>query len=136
MVDQVSPERRSAIMARISGKNTGPEMRVRKLAHAMGLRFRIHRSDLPGKPDVVFPKRRIVLFIHGCFWHQHEGCRRASMPKSRQEYWSRKLLRNIERDAANQQELIDAGWQVAVIWECETNSPEELAKIISTRIGR
>ncbi|MFD1331105.1 very short patch repair endonuclease [Methylopila musalis] len=134
MVDQISADRRSAVMARIKGKNTGPEVRVRKVAHAMGLRFRLNRTDLPGKPDLVFPKFRVALFVHGCFWHQHDGCRRASMPKSKTEYWGPKLRRNVERDAlvAPALELLD--WRAVIIWECETHDSEGLAEIIRCRV--
>jgi DNA mismatch endonuclease (patch repair protein) len=135
VVDQISAERRSAVMAKIKGKDTGPELRVRKAAHALGLRFRLHRSDLPGKPDLVFPKFRLALFVHGCFWHQHAGCRRASMPKSRTEYWEAKLRRNVQRDAVNGSALESMGWHSIVIWECETNDAETLEEIIRHRVG-
>jgi len=136
VVDQISVERRSAVMARIKGKDTGPEVRVRKAAHAMGLRFRLHRTDLPGKPDLVFPKFRVALFVHGCFWHQHAGCRRASMPKSKTDYWESKLRRNVERDALVGPALELIGWRSVVIWECETNDPAGLASIIRERVLR
>jgi DNA mismatch endonuclease (patch repair protein) len=109
-------------MARIKGKGTGPEMNVRRAAHAIGLRFRLHRADLPGKPDLIFPKFRLALFVHGCFWHQHEGCRRASMPKSRTEYWHPKLQRNLDRDKRNQDALQGLGWRVETLWECEVST--------------
>ncbi|MGH6850586.1 MAG: very short patch repair endonuclease [Methylocella sp.] len=129
-MDQIAPERRSALMARIKGKNTGPELRARKVAHAMGLRFRLHRAGLPGKPDLVFPRWRIALFVHGCFWHQHAGCPRASFPKSRTEYWERKLRKNVERDPLVFAALKALGWRVVVIWECETNDPGYLARML------
>lgn len=119
MVDHLPPELRSENMARIRAKATVPEMRVRKAAHALGLRFRLHRSDLPGKPDLVFPRHKTIIFVHGCFWHQHDGCRRASAPKSRVEYWSPKLQGNVRRDAINAGALRRLGWNVHVIWECE-----------------
>jgi len=134
LVDQISAERRSTVMARIKGRNTGPELRVRKVAHALGLRFRLNRNDLPGKPDVVFPKFRIALFVHGCFWHQHTGCRRASKPKSNTDYWEAKLRRNVERDARTLLALTKQGWRMVVIWECETSDSERLADIIRDRI--
>lgn len=134
MVDQISAERRSAVMAQIKGKNTGPEVRVRKAAHAMGLRFRLHRTDLPGKPDMVFPKFRVALFVHGCFWHQHAGCRRASMPKSKTEYWEAKLRRNVARDALVAPALQLLGWRSVVIWECETNNRSTLSDVIVERV--
>ena len=134
LVDQISAERRSTVMARIKGRNTGPELRVRKVAHALGLRFRLNRNDLAGKPDVVFPKFRIALFVHGCFWHQHSGCRRASKPKSNTDYWEAKLRRNVERDARTLLALTRQGWRMVVIWECETNDADRLADIIRDRI--
>jgi DNA mismatch endonuclease (patch repair protein) len=121
-------------MARIKGRDTGPELRVRKVAHALGLRFRLNRTDLPGKPDIVFPKFRIAVFVHGCFWHQHAGCRRASTPKSNTDYWDAKLRRNVERDAHTLLALTRQGWRMVVIWECETNDSERLADIIRDRI--
>lgn len=130
MVDQISAERRSAVMAKIKGKDTGPELRVRRAAHSLGLRFRLHRADLPGKPDLVFPKFRLAVFVHGCFWHQHAGCRRASMPKSKTDYWEAKLRRNVERDALNASALESMGWRSVVIWECETQDTKNLGDII------
>jgi DNA mismatch endonuclease (patch repair protein) len=119
-MDRVSPEQRSWIMSRIRGRNTGPEMRVRRLAHAMGYRYRVHRKDLPGCPDMVFKSRRKIIFVHGCFWHLHEGCRLNRKPKSRTAYWHAKLERNKARDQENLRRLEEAGWEVLVIWECET----------------
>jgi DNA mismatch endonuclease, patch repair protein len=107
-------------MAQVRGKDTQPEIRVRKVAHAMGLRFRLHRRDLKGTPDLVFVKYRVAIFVHGCFWHQHPHCGRASMPKSRSDFWRKKLKRNVERDARARWELEKAGWRVETIWECET----------------
>lgn len=107
-------------MARIKDKDTGPEMSVRRLVHAMGFRYRLHRSDFPGKPDLVFGPRRKVIFVHGCFWHQHDAtsCRH-SVPKSRTDYWLPKLKRNVERDRDHQRELAEKGWKTLVVWECE-----------------
>jgi DNA mismatch endonuclease (patch repair protein) len=107
-------------MRRIVKRDTKPEVRVRKLLHRMGLRFRLHRKDLPGTPDIVLPGRRKAVFVHGCFWHQHEGCRLARQPKTRLNYWLPKLARNIARDALFRQKLAEAGWDPIVIWECET----------------
>lgn len=109
-------------MSRVRGKNTSPEMRVRRAAHALGLRFRLHRKDLPGKPDLVFPKHRVAMFVHGCFWHRHPGCSKASTPKSRTEFWQDKFDANVARDARVQTELEALGWRVVTIWECETKS--------------
>lgn len=114
-------------MALIKGKNTKPEMRVRKALHGVGLRYRLHGKALPGKPDLVFAGRRAVVFVNGCFFHQHPGCARARLPKTRQEFWVPKLQGNVERDHRKQAELIAAGWKVFVIWECETEQPTRLA---------
>src|SRR4051794_24038421 len=103
-------------MSRVKGKNTNPEIRVRRAAHALGLRFRLHRKDLPGRPDLVFPKHRVALFVHGCFWHRHPGCSKASMPKSRTKYWQEKFHVNVTRDARVEAELTRLGWCVATIW--------------------
>ncbi|MDW9573367.1 DNA mismatch endonuclease Vsr [Sinorhizobium meliloti] len=126
MVDRLTSERRSWLMSRVRGKNTTPEMRVRKAAHALGFRFRLHRKDLSGCPDLVFPKLKTVVFVHGCFWHRHPGCRKASIPKSRPEYWDAKFAANVQRDARNQSELERLGWSIAVIWECETKDEAAL----------
>ena len=119
-------ERRSAIMARIRSKNTGPELKVRRAAHARGLRFRLHRKDLPGTPDVVFAKWRVALFVHGCFWHRHEGCKRASTPKSRQTFWQLKFDRNVAGDREKADALRRLGWRVETVWECETRDEDAL----------
>ena len=119
-------------MARIKGKNTRPEKRVRSLLHAMGYRFRLHRKDLPGTPDIVLPKYGAVVFVHGCFWHQHPGCKRASIPTSNEEFWQKKLAANKRRDALVEKELNDRGWKVIIIWECELKNPDSLCE----RIGR
>ena len=126
-MDHLPAESRSKHMALIKGRDTGPEMIVRRLVHSMGFRYRLHRSDLPGKPDLVFGPRRKVIFVHGCFWHQHkaENCRH-SVPKSRTDYWLPKLKRNVERDQQNLNKLEKDGWQSLVIWECELR---ELAKV-------
>ncbi|MCJ2084301.1 very short patch repair endonuclease [Methylobacterium sp. J-090] len=113
-------------MGRIKGKDTKPEMIVRRLAHRLGYRFRLHRRDLPGSPDLVFPSRRKVVFVHGCFWHRHPGCRRASTPSTRRTFWQAKFDRNVERDIRQEIELMAAGWEVLVIWECETRDLNRL----------
>lgn len=120
MVDRLTPERRSALMAKVRGKDTSPEMRVRRLVHSLGYRYRLHKRSLPGRPDLVFASKRKVIFVHGCFWHRHPGCPKASMPKSRVEYWREKFERNVERDEAAIAELQGSGWDVLVVWECET----------------
>lgn len=114
-------------MSRISGKETKPEIAVRKAAHKLGYRFRLHRRDLPGSPDIVFPSRKLALFVHGCFWHQHETCHFAYTPKSNIEFWQTKFKNNVARDARAKQELERLGWRVAVIWECETAEFESLS---------
>jgi len=130
LVDRLTPERRSWLMSRVRGTNTTPEMRVRKAAHALGLRFRLHRKDLPGKPDLVFPKHHLALFVHGCFWHRHADCPKASMPKSREDYWKEKFDANVVRDARVETELRRLGWRVATIWECETRIDADIAERI------
>ena len=113
-------------MSRVRSKNTSPEMRVRRAAHALGLRFRLHRKELPGKPDLVFPKYRIALFVHGCFWHRHPGCTKSSTPKSRTAYWQAKFDANVDRDARVARELETLGWNARTIWECETKVGRDL----------
>jgi DNA mismatch endonuclease (patch repair protein) len=114
---------RSWTMSQVRSKNTTPEMVVRRAAHALGLRFRLHRDDLPGKPDLVFPRRRFALFVNGCFWHSHPGCDRARMPRSNVDYWKSKLGRNVGRDRENVRRLRKLGWRVVIIWECESKDP-------------
>ncbi|WP_447903554.1 very short patch repair endonuclease [Pseudomonas serbica] len=133
--DIVSPEHRSKIMSMIKGKNTRPEMVVRSVCHEMGLRYRLHRKDLPGKPDMVFPKYRLCLFVHGCFWHRHPGCKYAYTPKSRLDFWLPKLAKNAERDTDAQQTLRALGWRVAIIWECHTKNREQLRTEIRKIFG-
>jgi len=118
---------RSANMSKVRGKNTKPEMAVRRAAHALGLRFRLHRRDLPGTPDLVFSGRKTAIFVHGCFWHRHGGCPKAGpAPKTRTAFWQAKFDRNTARDARDAEALRAAGWAVATIWECETRKPEKL----------
>lgn len=127
MTDHVDAQKRSLMMSRIRSKDTGPELIVRQIAHALGLRFRLHHKGLPGKPDLVFTKRRTCIFVHGCFWHRHPGCRRCGEPKSRQSFWQQKFERNIRRDEQQIASLQDCGWNVHVIWECETRDREAIA---------
>jgi DNA mismatch endonuclease, patch repair protein len=119
MTDRVSQKRRSEIMALVKGKDTKPEMAVRQKLHRLGYRYRVHRKDLPGKPDLAFSRLRKAIFVHGCFWHGHDNCSYGRLPKSNLEYWSRKLERNKERDAENIRCLLEMGWEVAVVWQCE-----------------
>jgi DNA mismatch endonuclease (patch repair protein) len=132
MMDTVSAERRSEIMGRVRGKDTGPELVVRKLTHGLGYRYRLHRRDLPGQPDLVFPSRHKVIFVHGCFWHRHKGCALARMPKSRQDFWLEKLEGNAKRDGRNERALRLNGWGVMTVWECQLSDRDRL----TTRIRR
>lgn len=134
MTDIVSPKVRSKIMSHIRSKNTKPEILVRKWLHAHGFRFRIHRKDLLGCPDVVLPKYRIVIFVHGCFWHQHEGCINATIPETRREWWLAKFKRTKERDKEAIEKLQKLGWQVLIIWECQVKT-DEYKKNIEKLIG-
>jgi len=146
VVPEIPPRRkrrpltRSEIMARIRSKNTAPEMRVRSAVHAVGIRFRKHANDLPGKPDLANRRRRWVIFVHGCFWHSHAGCRLASKPRSNAAYWEPKLKGNMDRDRQKLLDLERLGYRVFIIWECDTRNPlvltsivENLAKIILNR---
>lgn len=117
-------------MSRIRKANTKPEMIVRRAAHGLGYRFRLHKRNLPGTPDLVFARRRKVIFVHGCFWHQHGGCRHAMMPRTRTKYWVPKLARNVERDAETLCRLSDQGWRALVLWECEVKDPERLNRLL------
>ena len=121
-------------MSAIRSKDTKPEMLVRRTAHSMGLRFRLHRTDLPGKPDLVFPRYRLAIFVHGCFWHGH-GCKRGGKgPKSNTDYWLPKIQRTRARDAASQDALRELGWRTAILWECELTSDDEVARLIEGAI--
>lgn len=121
-------------MARVKQKDTGPEMRVRRALHRLGYRFRLHRADLPGRPDIVLPRYRIAILVHGCFWHRHPGCKLASSPKTRQEFWRAKFEANVARDSRNEITLEAMGWRPAVVWECETKDAFTLPRIIQSRL--
>lgn len=136
MADRISSVRRSENMRAVRSKNTSPEKRVRSVAHRLGLRFRLHRSDLPGSPDLVFPGKRTSLFVHGCFWHRHENCARTTTPKTNTEYWGRKFRDNMERDRRNRRELEENGWRVLVIWECETKTMESIEAFLTENFFR
>ena len=126
MSDVHTPEQRSRNMAAIKGRDTKPEMRVRSLLYSLGYRYRLHRKDLPGKPDIVLPKYRTAIFVHGCFWHCHD-CRYGSVvPATRAEFWAAKRAGNVARDKRKRDELENAGWRVEIIWECETRNTEAL----------
>lgn len=126
MPDRFTPQERSRIMSLVKGRDTKPEKIVRSLLHMMGYRFRLHRNDLPGKPDIVLPKRRKAIFVHGCFWHGHAGCRRAGRPKSNADFWNKKIDANMARDKKTQAELKNSGWDFLVIWQCEMKDLEKL----------
>ena len=117
---------RSKTMRAVRSSNTKPEIAVRKLVHGLGCRFRLHRADLPGRPDIVLPKRKAVIFVHGCFWHGHDCKRGARQPKANSDYWVRKIASNVARDHRVTNELTDAGWAVHVVWECELKDQEQL----------
>lgn len=129
-MDRLTRQDRSRIMSRVRGKDTLPELVVRRMAYSLGFRFRLHRKDLPGSPDIIFPKLRTVVFVHGCFWHSHPGCGRASVPQSHVEFWRTKLARNVERDQAAKTALEELRWHVAVIWECETKNPNTVKQLL------
>jgi DNA mismatch endonuclease (patch repair protein) len=135
MPDVFTPDQRSAVMRAVKSANTTPELAVRRAAHALGLRFRLGRKDLPGKPDLVLPARRTALFVHGCFWHGHDCPRGARMPVTNRDYWQAKIGRNMARDKATKAALKKLGWKHAVVWECETKDPEKLGRIVARRIG-
>lgn len=121
-MDIVDAQTRSRMMSGIKGRDTVPEVVVRRVAHRMGFRFRLYRKDLPGRPDLVFPRYRAVVFVHGCFWHRHEGCRYAYTPRTRVRFWMGKFSDNVARDRRTAQALVTLGWRIMVIWECETRN--------------
>lgn len=126
---------RSDIMRAVKRAHTAPEIIVRQTLHALGLRFRLQRRDLPGSPDIVLPRFRTAIFVHGCFWHRHPGCRYATTPKTRQEYWLPKFAANVERDARKEAQLSELDWRVLVVWECETRDREELMMRLRHEFG-
>jgi len=134
MVDNLTPEQRSERMRRIRGKNTKPEIAVRKLLFSLGYRYRIHASSLPGKPDLCFPGRRKAIFVHGCFWHGH-GCKISNEPKTRTAYWQARFSKNKERDRANLLALHQLGWETLVVWECEVRHLDRLAEQLVAFLG-
>lgn len=127
MADVVSPAKRSQMMSGIKGKNSLPEMLVRKALFAMGYRFRLHRRDLPGTPDIAIPGRKIAIFVHGCFWHAHQGCKYATTPSTRTEFWTAKLQSNVDRDRRVVEKLQSLGWRVLLVWECATRNADAAA---------
>lgn len=133
-MDTITPEHRSWNMSRIRSSNTKPERRVRSMLHRLGYRFRLHRKDLPGRPDIVLPGRRTVVLVHGCYWHRHDGCRYAYTPKSNQEFWEAKFKENTTRDGRQNEQLNKLGWNVITVWECQTNNVDELAQLLTKEI--
>lgn len=135
MTDVFTPEKRSAVMRRVKGRDTGPEKTVRRLLTRLGVRYRLHRKDLPGKPDIVMPGRKLALFVHGCFWHGHACARGARMPKQNADYWQAKISRNRARDEASEAALRGLGWRVETVWECEMKDEgaleERLARLLA-----
>lgn len=127
-VDIFEPRKRSEVMSRVRGKDTKPELRVRRYLHAAGLRYVLHDKRLPGRPDLVFPSRHLVVFVHGCFWHGHEGCKRATIPATRSEFWREKIEANRVRDARVKSQLEELGWRVSTVWECSL-SPASLDRL-------
>ena len=130
MVDVFSKEKSSEIMARVKSCHTKTEIKVRKWLHQQGYRFRLHKRDLPGNPDIILSKHKTIIFVHGCFWHRHNGCKRASTPQSNEEIWRSKFERNVYRDEKNLKQLKDLGWKVLVVWECEVDNGTFKNKII------
>ena len=131
MTDIVSSQKRSEMMSGIRGRNTRPEILVRKFLHSAGFRFRLHRKDLPGSPDIVLPKHKTCIFVHGCFWHRHPGCRFTTSPTTRPEFWARKFAGNQERDKKNVDALLANGWRVLLVWECGLRSGAAMTEIAS-----
>ncbi len=134
-MDKLSPQARSENMRRIRSRDMKPELAVRRLVHSLGYRYRLHRSDLPGKPDLVFVSRQKVIFVHGCFWHQHTRCIDGKLPQSRQEYWVPKLHKNKERDRRNLRRLRRSGWKCLVVWECQTKDSNKISARILSFLG-
>jgi DNA mismatch endonuclease, patch repair protein len=127
-MDVLTPEQRRKNMSAIRGRDTIPERAVRSCLYRLGFRFRLHSPKLPGRPDIVLPRYRTVVFVHGCFWHRHPGCRFATTPASRQEFWQRKFQQNVERDRQAQERLQEAGWTVLVVWECQIRETESMIR--------
>lgn len=136
MADRLSPEARSANMSRVGNKNTKPELLVRRILHRAGYRFRLHRSDLPGSPDVVLPRWRTAVFVHGCFWHGHEGCRRSKLPSTRTDFWQTKVERNQERDGIAKKALERLGYKVVTLWECELKNEAGILERVDSATDR
>lgn len=125
-MDRLTPQERSANMSRIRGKDTKPEMRLRRYLHSRGLRYRLHARDLPGSPDIVLRPSRLAVFVHGCFWHRHEGCRLTTLPTTNKSFWQEKFARNVKRDREVQAALQRLGWETMIVWECQTRDESQL----------
>lgn len=136
MTDVFDPVKRSAVMRRVKGRDTGPEKTVRRLLTALGARYRLHRKDLPGKPDIVMPGRPLAIFVHGCFWHGHDCARGARVPRQNRDYWLAKISRNRERDITSRAALETAGWRVEVVWECELKDEAGLTERLAALLGK
>ena len=130
-MDRFTPSQRSSIMRKVKAKNTKPEIIVRNMVYSMGFRYRLNRRNLPGSPDLVFTGRKKAIFVHGCFWHQHQGCRHSTLPSARQEYWSTKLTANRVRDERTSALLMEMGWQVLIVWECELKDQDRVKGFLS-----
>jgi len=131
MVDTLTRSQRSWLMSQVRQKNTKPEMKVRRLLHSMGFRYRLHGKDLPGRPDLIFSKSKRVIFVHGCYWHRHD-CKKATVPSSNVEYWTKKFAENVARDDKVVRELTSLGWASMIVWECQTRDADALASSLST----
>jgi len=136
MGDNLTPEQRRYTMASVRSKDTKPEIKVRRLVHGLGYRYRLHRKELPGNPDLVFPSRKKVIFVHGCFWHGHKNCPAAKRPLSNQDYWLPKLDRNKKRDQAHADKLRKLGWGILTVWECQTKDEKKLETTIKNFLGK
>lgn len=133
--DIYSKNKRSEVMSKVKSKNTKPELQVRSWLHKRGFRFRLHRKDLPGVPDIILPKYKTAIFVHGCFWHQHSGCKKATIPKTNHEFWKQKLERNVERDNEHVNQLKQQGWKVFIVWECAVKKDiEQIMKVVECQI--
>lgn len=135
MVDHVSVEKRSQIMRAVRAKHTGPELLVRSASQRLGLRFRLHDRSLPGSPDLVFKSKRTVLFVNGCYWHRHQNCPKATVPKSNRRFWTNKFAHNVERDERNYSKLRRAGWRTVLIWQCEVKNIRNALRVVAREMG-
>ena len=135
MTDVYGPEKRSAVMRQVKGKDTSPELKVRKALTGLGARYRLHRKDLPGSPDIVLPGRRLAIFVHGCFWHMHVGCRFARLPATRPGFWRVKLEGNVARDRRAVDALVGSGWRVLVVWECQMSDIPSVSNAVREFLG-